>query len=86
MNPSFRVCPVCGVWIDSHGRCNCNSHRPSLTLALLPLLLLAGSTCPGCMPPEPEPIVIIGPAPCHSDTPGFCGATRIYMPIISAGQ
>lgn len=22
----FGVCPVCGIYIDKHGRCNCNSH------------------------------------------------------------
>ncbi len=24
---SFGLCPVCGVWIDSYGRCNCNSRK-----------------------------------------------------------
>lgn len=22
------ICPICGIVIDSFGRCNCNSHQP----------------------------------------------------------
>lgn len=46
--PSFKLCPACGVWIDSYGRCNCNSRVNwnsryaaivlALLLALAPML------------------------------------------------
>lgn len=50
---SMGICPVCGVWIDSYGRCNCNSRMQVKTVKGLALVLMAILTplmarCPCC--------------------------------------
>lgn len=50
------------------------------SLAAIAFLLLAGNPIHAA-PFATEPIV--GPAPCHSDTPWGCYANRLYLPVVA---
>ena len=91
------ICPVCRVFIDRFGRCNCNSQRPAqpsapahdrfvvaiiIIVGAVLLWLPAGAQCDASCSPAPEPI--LGPGPCNSDTPHFCYERQIYLPLIAS--
>jgi len=35
-----KVCEVCGIWIDRHGRCNCNSRGRNIKLSIFGFMLI----------------------------------------------
>lgn len=50
------------------------------------LALLAGPVAAQCgCEGEPTPEPIVGPGPCHSDTPWGCYAERVFLPAIQRG-
>lgn len=82
--PNFKLCPVCGIWIDSYGRCNCNSRKRvnwnSRFVALVAVILLAVSLmvaqpAKAQTVPQPQPTPSIGEPP-HM-------IHRVFLPYIS---
>lgn len=79
--PSFKICPDCGIWIDSYGRCNCNSrvNWNSRFVAILAAAIIALATLTPVKADSTEP-------PSVGDPPSVAVEHRLYLPVVSAAD
>jgi len=95
-NRYFYRCGNCGgTWWGTGGSCpSCGSgdvhtRNPLLIVGLATLVLMLAllptiAQAQASLPPNTEPI--IGPGPCHSDTPWGCYEFQVWMPVIGGGS
>lgn len=80
-----KICPTCGIWIDSLGRCNCNSEPSrvnwnsgivaAIVAGVLILSLFAAPVQAQDVQPTPTPSISTPPSIQY----------RVWLPLVSGG-